>query len=389
MYRALCYPAVALRSDPASRSGTLHHRVQTDMTILSKTEAQRRADAIAVFREECRRLQQEEVLAFSAEQSARIEAHHAAVLDQLAERFDVDLNPRAHQLSLGMRVVSFLGALALAAAVYFLFYRYWGLLPTSVQVIILIAASLASVVATAWIDRRDASGYFTKLAALVAFACFGLNLVMLGQIFNITPSDKALLPWAALALMLAYRCDLRLLLVAGLLCLTAFIAARAGTFSGMYWLHFGERPENFLPAAVLLFSLPSWIDQSRHPGFAASYRIFGLLVLLLPILVLANWGQISYLPLASDTIEVLYQIAGFAVSAGAIWLGARRSWNEVTHTGVVFFVLFLYTKFYDWWWHWMPKYAFFLVLALAAIVLLLVFNRLRRHLVSAEKEPSP
>ena len=31
---------------------------------------------------------------------------------------------------------------------------------------------------------------------------FVLNIAMLGQIFNITPSDKALLPWAALAFLL-------------------------------------------------------------------------------------------------------------------------------------------------------------------------------------------
>lgn len=32
---------------------------------------------------------------------------------------------------------------------------------------------------------------------------------MLGQIFNITPSDKALIPWAALAFLLAYAFDMR------------------------------------------------------------------------------------------------------------------------------------------------------------------------------------
>jgi hypothetical protein len=34
------------------------------------------------------------------------------------------------------------------------------------------------------------------------------------------------LPWAALAFLLAYTFDLRLLLAAGILCLIAFIAAR-------------------------------------------------------------------------------------------------------------------------------------------------------------------
>ena len=42
------------------------------------------------------------------------------------------------------------------------------------QVAILIPTALGTLVATAWISLKDAPGYFTKLAALVAFACFVL-----------------------------------------------------------------------------------------------------------------------------------------------------------------------------------------------------------------------
>jgi uncharacterized membrane protein len=229
-----------------------------------------------------------------------------------------------------------------------------------------------------WLHGRDASGYFTKLAALVAFTCFVLDIAMLGQIFNITPSDKALIPWAALALLLAYACDLRLLLAAGILCIIAFVAARTGTWSGMYWLDLGERPENFFPVAVALFCVPQWIGHDRFAGFASIYRVFGLLALLLPVLVLANWGWGSYLHLGHDIVEDLYQVAGFAFSAGAVWIGVRRHWPEVGNTGLTFFVIFLYTKFYDWWWEIMPKYLFFLVLGLAAVLILFVLRRLRR-----------
>src|SRR5581483_6132115 len=157
-------------------------------------------------------------------------------------------------------------------------------------------------------------GYFTKLAAMVAFACFVLNIAMLGQIFDITPSDKALLPWAAFALLLAYACDLRLLLAAGILCLIAFISARTGTWSGMYWLYFGERPENFFPAALAMFLVPQVVDHRRFAGFAPIYRVFALVTLLLPVLVLSNWGQISYLVFDHKIIEGAYQVLGFALS---------------------------------------------------------------------------
>jgi hypothetical protein len=45
-------------------------------------------------------------------------------------------------------------------------------------------------------------------------------------------------------------------------------------------------------------------------------------------------------------------------------------------------VIDLYTKFYDWWWDWMPKYLFFLTLGLVAILLLLLFKRLRTQLMT-------
>src|SRR5690606_11086889 len=196
-------------------------------------------DDIRVFNAELTRLEKEGVLVLSGEQRQAISTHHGGLLVGYAQTYDIDHDIRAKQLSLGMRVASFLGALALAASVFFLFRQFWGHFPTGAQVAILIAAALGSFSATIWIQGRDASGYFTKLAAMVAFACFAINIAMLGQIFNITPSDKALLPWAALALLLAYSCDLRLLLAAGILCMVAFIAARTGSWNGMYWVHFG------------------------------------------------------------------------------------------------------------------------------------------------------
>ena len=346
----------------------------------SKGEAQARADDIGVFRRELGRLEAEGVLALDAAQRMAVAEHHGALLARLAQQFDIDRDAPARQLSLGMRVASFLGALALAASVYFLFYQFWGNFGEATQVTILIGAALGSFLGTLALRGRDAAGYFTKLAALVAFACFVLNIAMLGQIFNLTPSDKALLPWAAYAFLLAYLCDLRLLLAAGILCTSAWIAARVGSWGGLYWLSVGERPENFFPAAIVFFLLPGFVDHGRFSGFASIYRVFGLLLLLVPVLVLGLWGESSYLPGSPNVVEGFYQLAGFALSAAAIWLGARRHWNEVINTGISFFVLFLYTKFFDWWWEAMPKYLFFLILGLTAIGILVALRRLRaRH----------
>ncbi len=348
------------------------------MNSYSRSAAQQRADDIQTFRRELALLEAEAVLTLTQGQQQTLAAHHDHLLADLAQSFDIDQDSRARQLSWSMRIASFLGALALAASVFFLFYQFWGRLNEAAQVAILVGTSLASFGATAWIQGRDGTGYFTKLAAMVAFACFVLNLSMLGQIFNIAPSDKALLPWAALALLLAYACDLRLLLAAGLLCIIGFTAARVGTWSGMYWLDVGERPENFFPLALLLFFLPQHLPHRQREDFPAVYRIYGLLSVLLPVLVLSNWGQSSYLPWNPALIKGFYQVAGFALSAGAVWLGVKKQWPETVNTGVSFFVIFLYTKFFDWWWDLMPKYLFFLILGLTALLFLLVMKRLRQ-----------
>ena len=353
------------------------------MMVPSRSEAQQRADEIRVFRRECERLRDEGVLELSSTQASAVSDYHSGLLAHYAQAFDIDPDVKAKQLSLGMRIASFLGALALGASVLFLFYQFWGGFSTVAQVGVLMSAALASFLATMWIQGKDHSGYFTKLAAMLAFVCFVLNIYMLGQIFNITPSDKALIPWAALAFLLAYSCDLRLLLAAGILCVIAYISARTGAWGGLYWIYFGERPENFFPAALLLFVVPSFLHLRRSPEFAPIYRVLGQLTLLLPVLVLSHWGGGSYLDLDYKLIEGSYQVFGFVASACAIWLGARRGWPDVINTGITFFVIFLYTKLYDWCWAIMPKYLFFLVVGLVAVLILVVLKRLRSATASA------
>lgn len=356
------------------------------MPITTRNQAQQRADQIEAFKLEIDQLEREKVLALSHEQHEAVKNYQENLLNSYQKLFDIDTNQQARKLSLGMRIASFLGAVAMAASVFFLFYQFWGLFSEPAQIGILMTASVLSLALVYGVQRYDSSGYFCKLAALVAFACFVLNISMLGQIFNITPSDKALLAWALYALLLAYACEVRLLLVAGLLCLLSFVAARMGTWGGAYWLSFGERPENFFPAALLILSVPLWFNQQRFSGFALMYRVFGLLALFLPMLVLSNWGEGSYLLYDANFIEGSYQLLGFISTGLVIWWGVRRNWPDMVNTGLTFFTLFLYTKFFDWWWESMPKYLFFLVIALSAILILLILQRLRKKglLISAK-----
>jgi hypothetical protein len=350
--------------------------------MTSRVEAQRRADRIAAFRVELAQLDGEGVLVLPEEQRARVAAHQDALLRTLAERFDVDVSEEEKQLSLGMRVASFLGAMAFAASVVLFFQRYWGLLATPAQVAVLVVAPLLGCLGTAVAARREKTGYFASLAALVTFACFVLDLSMLSDIFAITPTIHACLAWGILGMILAYAYDLRLLLAAGILLLTVWLAAETGALAGVPWQSLGERPESFLPAGLLVFALPLVLPLVLRHGdrddFLPLYRIFGLLAVLGPMLFLAVSGRESYITfLTVKTLESSYQVAGLLASLAAIAAGIRRRWSETVNVGSTFFVIFLWTKLYNWWWNLMPRYLFFLIVGLTAAGALWALKRLR------------
>lgn len=346
------------------------------MHIRSRTEAQQRADQITAFRTELETLQQEEIVELQPEQQRAIDRHHHNLLRQLTLGFDIDTTKGQKQFSLGMGIVSSLGALALAASVFFFYFQYWGFLATKIQVTVLQTMPCIGLVLTVTAARLEKSGYFAKLFALISLVCLVLDLTMLGRIFNIAATPQALLVWAVFALLLAYAAETRFLLAMGILCLAGYLSAQTATWNGCYWISFGERPETFFPAALLLF-LVSLLPHRWYPGFAALYRVFALLLFFLPLLVLCNYGRISYLDMEPAMIEALYQVIGFVVAAVMIGLGIFFGWPETVNTANSFFTLLLYTKFYDWWWAWLPKYQFFLIIGLTAMLMLLLLQRLR------------
>ncbi|CCK74966.1 conserved hypothetical protein [Oleispira antarctica RB-8] len=349
------------------------------MDIHSKLEAQGRVDQVLAFQSELSFLEQHELLILDDAQNTRLQSYHAQLLTSLQKSYDVDLNSNEKQLTMGMKIASFIGALGLAASLFFLFYQFWDKFALLSQVAILVATPVLGLMATYFISIKETTGYYAKLMALVTLSGFVLNLVMLGSIFNITPSPNAFFVWAVLAFFLAYSTDNRLLLAAGIFSIAFFISARVGVWGGLYWLNLGERPENFFVAALILFWVPAF-SHTRYAGFDSIYRVLAMVLFFIPVLVLSHWGSGSYLDFDRDVIEGVYQAAGFFFSGLLIWLGIKRGWLDVVNTGNVFFVLFLYTKMFDWWWEIMPKYVFFLLVGLFAILLLTIFKRLKNSL---------
>ncbi len=324
-------------------------------------------------------------MCLSASQQGDIATYHADLLASLASRFDVDISQSEKQLSLGMKIVSLLGALGLAASIFFLCYRFWGNLTTSTQVSLLVTAPLLGLLATIYASSRETTGYFAMLFGMLSVTCFVLNLSMLGQIFNIVPSDNVFLVWGAFTFCLAYALSSRLVLAWGILFLAGYVSVKTGQWNDWDWLlYLAHRPENFFPVALLLFGI-SFLPHHTASDFCGVYRVFALLLFFIPVLFLSYWGGDSYFAHFSPaSIEIFYQIVGFCLSALAIWAGIRKHWGEVVNTSTAFFTLFLCVKFVDWWWDSLPKYLFFFILGSTCILILCLLKVFRKYIARNE-----
>ena len=346
--------------------------------------AQEAADRLRILREELATEQVQAVLALTPDQRTRFDEWSRAALATLAQQFDVDTTVSQKRVSWGMRIASTLGGLAICAAVVLFFMRYWGYLSTPAQLAIAILTPLAAPARAEFAARRERTRYFTGSLSLVAVASFIMNLSVIGSVFNIVSTERALLAWGAFAIVLAYRYGLRLMLVLGLALLMSYAAAAYTAQMGYEWLELYDRPEHFLLIGLLVFALPYGLKHAHNADFPPAYRLVGALTVFVAVFFLAEWGVPSYLPWESVTIERLYELAGLILSAGAIWLGIVRSWNGIVNTGATFFTIFLFTRLYHWWWDSMPKYLFFAVIGAIGITLVLIFQRLRGKMIHRE-----
>ena len=274
-----------------------------------------------------------------------------------------------------MKVATFLGAVTLAAALYTFLYRFWGGMPFALQACAVVAMPLLLVAGMEIAARREKTLYVTLLLGLLAGTSLVIGLPVLAGLLNVALPPAALLGWSVFCAALAYAYGLRLLLVAAILLGLGFVGTLAGPTGHCVWEAFGHRPEAFLPAGFLLFAVPRVAPHRELAGFPPAFRTLGLLALFLPILILGRAEHLSLFRLGPGTIEAAYQLLGFVLAALAVWLGVRSAWPEVTNVAGGAFVVYLYVKLYDWWWAFLPRWVFFLVLGLVAVGLLLLLRR--------------
>jgi Predicted membrane protein (DUF2157) len=343
---------------------------------MDKSEAQARLDRIAAFSSELAALERDGVLSLDETERRALAAYHERLVSDLTSHFDLDRGEAQRQMSLGMRAAAIVGAVALSASVYLFFYRIWGLLATNVQVSLLIVAPLAGVALTEVASRFDKSRLFVLIAACVAFACIVANVSMIGHIFAMTDSPGALLVWSAFALAIGYAYGLKLSVAGGLILAIAFLAGQVVAATGAEWGEMGRRPEAWLATALLLL-VAGAVRPARRRLFASTYRNVGLSVALLGLWSLSINADLSALRWSETTIKASYQICGFVLAGGVIVFGLRTAWMEGVYLGALGLIVFLYTKFFQWWWDWMPAYLFFLIVGLVAIGMILLLRRVR------------
>lgn len=345
---------------------------------MNKDEAQRRADQIAAFRAEIEALVREGAPALDAARLAAVRAHQDGILARLAREFDVDRTSAGRRLSLGMQIASVLGAAALVAAIVSFFYRIWDTLSTPAQVAALVIAPPAALAAMLVAGRLETTRYVASLCAIVACGAFVLETIALPRLFNLRDSPHVLAFWAAFALAVAVPWGFRIPFALGVAALAVYLAALPFELGGFPWTHVLDRPEPLMAAAVILLAAHRLV-----PDLAAVARGVLLAVALVPLLALASVRGLSLLPMDVDAARILYQIAAFAAACGIIAIALRLGQIETLAIGSVFAGLFLVTRFFEWWWDWMPKYLFFLIMAAVAIGWLWALRLARRRLEAA------
>jgi uncharacterized membrane protein len=343
---------------------------------MDRAGAQQRADQVRAFQRELAALEQEGVFAPDAALRQRLGAHHASLLDELARQFDVDTTPRTAQLSLGMRIAALLGAVALIAAVVLFFLRFWGRIPVVGQVGLLVAAPLLMLGAMTHAMDKPGARPLAELFALVALGAFVLELSALQSIFALRESPHGFLAWGALGLALGHGYAFRAPGTAGVALLAWWLVAMLAEATGGTWRDPLRVPELAVAVGLALFGV-GMLRRLRPPEMPPSYRLIGLIAAFAALLLLATSGSANGIGLSRRAAEITYQFVTLATSVAVIVIGVRRGWRETIVAGAGAFLILAVIKSVDWFWDWMPRYLYFLMLGLVALLVVLVLRRWR------------
>jgi hypothetical protein len=345
----------------------------------SRDEAQRRVDQVRAFRAEIAVLKAGGVSPLSPDQESAIAAYHDRLLQQLAAQYDVDQSAGAGQLSRGMRLVSFFGAVTLTAAIYSVVERFWGRLDLPLQATLLAAFPLMALVGVELSARRERTLYVASLFALVAYGTFWLAVGVLSSTLNIPVTPPFIFAGVLFGLPLAILYRFWIVLAIALAALAVAVSATAFHVAGTEWTYAFVRLEVLAVAgfSLLVLAIPL---SALDAGFVMVTRVVAFTIGLGCLLTLSSSGEMSLLPLDTRIVEGVYQAVMFAACVVTLTIAVRRGWNETINLAAVMLALFLLVRFVDWFWDLLPRYLFFLILAAIAFGWLMVLRRMRHRL---------
>jgi hypothetical protein len=349
---------------------------------VASPEQQRVLD-IASFREELARLEGEGIVALDPQTREHVHAHHEAVLASLAARANVDLTQAAAQLSLGMRIATLLGASALSAAYGFFVASVWGKLELQPQLLLVALPPLLLSVLTHAAARREQSGYVASVLGTVAVIALWVGLAAIGSLFNLPDSRELLLAVGVFAMALAYLYRLGLPLLLGIGALGGWLWSLAAIPLGLFWRDAFGLSDPLVPLGVICLAIPAVIR--RPAGFAPVWRTIGAIAFGMGVLITGLNGQFSAMDGGIDRpyIEAAYQVLAAIALPLLVVIGVRRDWGGVTVVGVIFLILFLLTRLSAWFWDYLPKWLFFLLVGVLALLVLLLLRQLRARRATA------
>lgn len=341
------------------------------------SEPQQRVAAILAFREELARLEAEGIATIDPAAKDRIRVHHDEVLAALAASGEVDLSASAARLSIGMRVATLLGTIALSAAYAFFVSAHWGQLGEAMQLALVILPPILLAGLTHLAARREASGYVAALLATVAAIAMAVNLGTLGTLYNLPDSRRVFLATGLLALLLAYGYRLTLPLLVAIAGLGGWLWSLGAIPLGLWWRDGFLLMEPLILVGGLAFAVPS---LARGPAaFEPWWRGAGTAAMVLGLLLVQSNSHLSMLTtVAPATVELAYKIVGAAALVALITWGIRHGSAIVTRIATTGAVLYLFMRLVDWFWDLVPKWAFFLIVGGFALAVLFGLRRLRR-----------
>ena len=230
--------------------------------------------------------------------------------------------------------------------------------------------------------RRERTLYVASLFALVAYGTFWLAVGVLGWRLNIALTPPFIWAGAVFGFALALPYRFRIVLALSLASLAVAIAATLFSIAGIPWSEIFTRFDLLMIAGFSLLLVAGPLSRLDR-GFAAVTRFVALGIGLFALLVLSATGELSAAPLDARVIEAAYQVLMLVLSIALLVLAVRHGWSETVGLVGVVFALFLLTRYVDWFWDLMPRYLFFLSLALLAFAWLAVMRRFRGRLTEA------